>query len=182
VPNLKNLPIGPNAPEMVHAIIEIPKGSRNKIEYDADLEVFKLDRVLFSSVHYPTAYGFIPSTLWDDGDPLDILIFTDQPLSTGVVLDAIPIGGLEMHDDKGSDLKIIAVPAFDPNVNMAKNYSDLQQHRLIEIEHFFVTYKMLEKKETKIGDWISAEQAREAIGNARLAFEKARLEKGETVA
>ena len=159
---------------MVHAVIEIPKGSKSKIEYDANLEVFKLDRVLFSSVHYPTAYGFIPSTLWGDGDPIDILVFSDQPMITGIIVDAIPIGGLEMHDDKGSDLKIIAVAAFDPNVNMAKSYRDLQEHRRTEIEHFFFTYKMLENKTTKVGDWIDAEAARDAIGKGRLAYEEER--------
>src|SRR5437870_2669352 len=107
MPNMKGLPIGDGAPEIVHAVIEIPKGSRNKIEYDPALEVFKLDRVLFSAVHYPTAYGFIPSTLWDDGDPLDVLVITDQPLVTGIVLDVTPIGALELHDDKGDDLKIV---------------------------------------------------------------------------
>src|ERR1051325_382426 len=87
--NLKHLPIGTSAPDVVHAIIEIPKGSRNKIEYDEELEAFKLDRVLFSAVHYPVAYGFIPSTHWDDGDPLDILVITNEPLATGIVLDVI---------------------------------------------------------------------------------------------
>lgn len=176
MPNYKNLPIGPEAPNMVYAVIEIPQGSRNKIEFDPDLECFKLDRVLFSAVHYPTAYGFIPSTLWDDGDPLDVLIITDQILATGLVLDAIPIGGLEMHDDKGHDLKIIAVAAFDPNVNQIKSVSELQNHRRLEIEHFFVTYKMLEDKKVHVGDWIDAEAAREAIGKARVAYEKKQSE------
>jgi inorganic pyrophosphatase len=173
--NLKNLPVGPEAPDIVHAVIEIPKGSRNKIEYDVDLEVFKLDRVLFSAVHYPVAYGFIPSTLWDDGDPLDILVFTDQPLTTGIVLDAIPIGALEMRDQKENDLKIVSVAAFDPSVNKAVNYTDLQAHVRLEIEQFFVTYKQLEKKEVKVGKWLSASEAKEAIGNARIAFEKSRI-------
>ena len=172
--NLKNLPIGSSSPEMVHAVIEIPKGSRNKIEYDVDLEVFKLDRVLFSAVHYPTAYGFVPSTLWHDGDPLDVLVFTDQPLTTGIVLDVIPIGGLEVHDQQENDLKILSVAAFDPLVNQMKNYTDLQPHLRVEIEQFFVTYKQLENKEVRIGKWIEAAAAREAIGNARAAFEEHR--------
>jgi inorganic pyrophosphatase len=172
MPNYKNLPIGPEAPDMVYAVIEIPQGSRNKIEFDPELEVFKLDRVLFSAVHYPTAYGFIPSTLWDDGDPLDVLIITDQQLATGIVLDVIPIGGLEMHDDKGHDLKIIAVAAFDPNVNQLRSINQLQEHRRLEIEHFFVTYKMLEDKKVHVGDWIGPEAARKAIGNARVAHER----------
>src|SRR5690242_11479982 len=107
--NYKDIPIGEKAPESVNAIIEIPRGSRNKIEYNPSLGIFQLDRVLYSAVHYPYSYGFIPSTLWDDGDPLDILVFCDQELITGLLLEVIPIGGLEMIDDKGSDLKVIAV-------------------------------------------------------------------------
>jgi len=175
VANLKYLPLGERSPEIVNAVIEIPKGSRTKIEYDEQLQVFKLDRVLFSAVHYPTAYGFLPSTHWDDGDPLDILVFTDQPLTTGLVLDAIPVGALEMHDDKGSDLKVISVAAFDPNVNHVKNYVELQEHRRIEIEHFFDTYKLLERKHVEIGRWFDAEEAREAIIYAQEAFKKKHL-------
>src|SRR5689334_23324058 len=123
--NYKDIPIGDNAPERVNAIIEIPRGSRNKVEYDAQLGIFKLDRVLYSSVHYPYSYGFIPSTLWDDGDPLDILVFCDQELFTGLLLEVIPIGGLEMTDDKGSDLKIIAVAAGDQSVNHLRDYTEI---------------------------------------------------------
>ncbi len=172
--NLKELPIGPSAPEVVHAVVEIPRGSRSKIEYDAELEVFKLDRVLFSAVHYPVAYGFIPSTMWHDGDPLDVLVVTDEPLATGIVLDVIPVGALEMEDEHGNDLKIIAVAAFDPAVNQFGNYTDLPAHKRIELEQFFTTYKILENKHVKLGNWIPATQAREEIGNARVAFERKR--------
>ncbi|SRR5579883_1438271 len=172
--NLRNLPIGESSPDVVHVVIEIPKGSRNKIEYDEELEVFKLDRVLFSAVHYPAAYGFIPSTRWHDGDPLDVLVVTDQSLTTGIVLDAIPIGALEMEDDSENDLKVIAVAAFDPNVNTFTDYSELPPHRRLEIEQFFETYKMLEKKRVKLGKWLGAAQTRKEIGNARVAFEKIR--------
>jgi inorganic pyrophosphatase len=172
--NLKQLPIGSAAPEMVHAVIEIPKGSRNKIEYDSELEVFKLDRVLYSAVHYPVAYGFIPSTMWLDGDPLDILAITDEPLVTGIVLDVIPIGALELEDEHGNDLKIISVAAFDPNVNLLKDYTELPHMRRNEIEQFFATYKVLEKKDVRLGSWLDAARAREEIGNARVAFERTR--------
>ncbi len=174
--NLKQLPIGSAAPDMVHAVIEIPKGTRSKIEYDAELEVFKLDRVLFSAVHYPVAYGFIPSTMWHDGDPLDVLVVTDEPLTTGIVLDVIPIGALEMEDEHGNDLKIIAVAAFDPVINTAKNYTDLPAHKRIEIEQFFTTYKILENKHVTLGEWLDAARAREEIGNARVVFERKRKE------
>jgi len=175
--NLKCLPIGENAPEIVHAVIEIPKGSRSKIEYDPELEAFKLDRVLYSAVHYPVAYGFIPSTLWGDGDPLDVLVITDQPLMTGIVLDVTPIGALELHDDKGDDLKIVAVAAFDPNVNTMKDQTELPPHRRIEIEHFFDTYKALERKVVEVGSWISTEEAREAINKAHRDFHEHEKEK-----
>lgn len=170
MPNFKNLPIGKDFPNVVNAVIEIPKGSRNKIEYDVELEVFKLDRVLFSSVHYPVAYGFVPSTMWDDGDPVDILVYCDQPLQTGLLVEAIPIGGLEMHDDKGSDLKLIAVAAFDQSVNHVRTLAELQEWRRIEIEHFFDTYKLLEGKRVNIGEWIDAEQARASIVKAHEMF------------
>ena len=172
MPNLKSLPIGENAPEIVHAVIEIPQGSRSKIEYHPEMEVFKLDRVLYSAVHYPTAYGFIPSTLWHDGDPLDILVISDQPLVTGIVLDVIPIGALELHDDKGDDLKIVSVAAFDPNVNVIENYTDLPPHRRVEIEQFFATYKILEEKKVKVGGWLSASRAQKEIAKAQRLFGK----------
>ena len=166
--------MGNDAPDIVNAIIEIPKGSRNKIEYDVELGVFKLDRVLFSAVHYPVAYGFVPSTLWDDGDPVDILVYSDQPLPTGILVQAIPIRGLEMHDDKGSDLKLIAVAAFDQSVNHVRDLDSLQEWRKIEIEHFFDTYKLLEGKRVNIGEWINAEQAKAAITRGHDAYVQAK--------
>ncbi|HEY3874109.1 MAG TPA: inorganic diphosphatase [Candidatus Kapabacteria bacterium] len=172
MPNLKHLPIGEGVPETVHAVIEIPKGTRNKIEYDPELEVFKLDRVLFSSVHYPAAYGFIPSTLWHDGDPLDVLVLTDEPLMTGIVLDVIPIGALGMEDDAGDDLKVIAVAAFDPNASVMKDLSGLPDPRKAEIEQFFKTYKTLEKKTVRIGSWMGVKAAQQAILDAEQAFRK----------
>lgn len=175
MPNLKDLPLGKDSPEIVNAIIEISKGSRNKIEYDVEMEVFKLDRVLFSSVHYPVAYGFVPNTLWDDGDPVDILVYCDQILPTGILVEAIPIGGLEMHDDKGSDLKLIAVAAFDQSVNHVRDLDQLQEWRKIEIEHFFDTYKLLEGKRVNIGEWINAEQARAAILKGHEAYKNAKV-------
>ena len=166
--------MGNEAPNIVNAIIEIPKGSRNKIEYDVELGIFKLDRVLFSAVHYPVAYGFVPSTLWDDGDPVDILVYSDQPLPTGILVEAIPIGGLEMHDDKGSDLKLIAVAAFDQSVNHVRDLESLQEWRKIEIEHFFDTYKLLEGKRVNIGEWINADQAKASILKAHEAYKQAK--------
>jgi len=99
--NLKDIPAGDKAPQIVNAIVEIPKGSRNKYEYDLNLGLFTLDRVLYSSMHYPEAYGFIPSTLYEDGDPVDVLIFIDQPLHVGVLVEVRPVGILRMKDEKG---------------------------------------------------------------------------------
>src|SRR4051812_47131829 len=127
--NYKDLPTGNSAPDRVNAVIEIPRGSRSKVEYDPELQIFRLDRVLYSSVHYPYSYGFIPSTLWDDGDPLDILVFCDEDLFPGLLLEVIPIGALEMSDDKGSDLKVVAVAASDQNVNRITEYTQLAEHR-----------------------------------------------------
>ena len=107
--NLKYLPLGDGSPDIVNAVVEIPKGSRNKYEYNMDLGVFQLDRVLYSSMHYPEAYGFIPSTLYDDGDPMDVLIVIDQPLQTGIMIEVKPVGILKMQDEKGTDDKVISV-------------------------------------------------------------------------
>ncbi len=172
--NYKDLPIGSSSPEIVNAIIEIPRGSRNKVEYDPELGIFRLDRVLYSSVHYPYSYGFIPSTLWDDGDPLDILVFCDQVLTTGLLLEVIPIGGLEMSDDKGSDLKVIAAAKGDQSVNHLRNYTDLAEHRRIEIQHFFETYKLLEAKGVIVGKWIDAAEVRKDILKAADSYKGAK--------
>jgi inorganic pyrophosphatase len=139
--NLKYLPIGDDTPRIVNAIVEIPKGSRNKYEYNVDLGVFQLDRVLFSSMHYPEAYGFIPSTLYEDGDPVDVLIVIDQPLQTGIMLEVRPIGILKMQDEKGSDDKIISVAKHDPTYSSIKEIKALPRHTLVEIEHFFTSSK-----------------------------------------
>jgi inorganic pyrophosphatase len=161
--NLKDLPIGDDFPGVVNAIVEIPKGSRNKYEYDVTLEVFKLDRVLYSSMVYPEAYGFVPHTLWDDGDPLDIFIFIDQPLSTGVLVEARPIGILRMKDEKGPDDKILSVAIGDPTYGRYKDITDVPQHLLVEIEHFFINYKKLEGKHVESFGWDNEAVALEAV-------------------
>lgn len=161
--NLKDLPIGDEFPRVVNAIVEIPKGSRNKYEYDVTLEVFKLDRVLYSSMVYPEAYGFVPHTLWDDGDPLDIFIFIDQPLSTGVLVEAKPIGILRMRDEKGPDDKILSVAIGDPTYGRYNDIVDVPQHLLVEIEHFFINYKKLEGKHVESFGWDNVIVALEAV-------------------
>lgn len=161
--NLKRLPIRSDFPNVVYAVIEIPAGSRNKYEYDPDLHVFRLDRVLYSAVHYPTAYGFIPSTLYDDGDPLDTMVIVSQPLHIGVVVESRPVGLLRMKDDKGADDKILSVAVHDEHYRDVRNVDQLPHHLLTEIEHFFTTYKHLEGKDVRSFGWEPAEFARAAI-------------------
>ncbi len=161
--NFKDLPIGDHFPRTINAVVEIPKGSRNKYEYDVHLGVFKLDRVLYSSMHYPEAYGFVPSTLSDDGDPLDILIFIDQPLFTGVVVEVKPIGILRMKDEKGPDDKILSVAVKDPTYRNISDVREVPGHLLIEIEHFFTSYKLLENKHVESFGWDNTSAAADAV-------------------
>ncbi|MDD8019160.1 MAG: inorganic diphosphatase [Bacteroidota bacterium] len=171
--NMKDLPIGKQSPRVVNAIVEIPKGSRNKYEYDVELGVFKLDRVLYSSMVYPEAYGFVPSTLWDDGDPLDIFIFIDQPLTTGVLVEVKPIGILRMKDEKGSDDKVLSVAIGDPTYGTMSDIKDVPKHLLIEVEHFFVNYKKLEGKHVESFGWDNVLSALEAVRQGHAQYLKA---------
>ncbi len=143
----------------VEAVVEIPKGSRNKYEIDHETGIVRLDRVLFSSVHYPTDYGFVLNTISADNDPLDVLIIVEEPTFPGCHVMVRPIGVLVMRDEKGLDEKILAVPIADPRFNTIKDISQLQPHWLTEIENFFSTYKLLEGKETTVADWTGATQA-----------------------
>jgi inorganic pyrophosphatase len=171
--NLKDLPIGENLPSIINAIVEIPKGGRNKYEYDVDLGVFRLNRVLYSSMHYPEAYGFVPSTLWDDGDPLDILIFIDEPLDIGILVDVKPIGILHMRDEKGPDDKILSVAINDPTYRSINDVAEVPKHLLVEIEHFFTSYKSLEGKHVESFGWENAQAAFKAVTLAHQKYLKA---------
>ncbi|QCW98953.1 inorganic diphosphatase [Aggregatimonas sangjinii] len=141
-------------------LIEIPKGSRNKYEYDFTLNKIRFDRTLFSSMMYPGDYGFIPETLALDGDPLDVLILCTEPTYPMVVVQVKPIGVFHMADEKGPDEKIICVPVSDPIWNQKDDLSDINPHRVKEIEHFFQVYKDLEKKKVDVGGWGNAEEAK----------------------
>jgi inorganic pyrophosphatase len=158
---------------VIDAFIEIPKGSRNKYEYDEALGRFRLDRVLYSSVHYPTDYGFIPYTLAPDGDHLDILVAVHEPTFPGCVVESRPIGGLDMADEKGSDFKVLAVPTGDPRFDHMTTLDDLAPHTLREIEAFFATYKLLEPKETEVIGWHNVDEAWREIEKARVAYRDA---------
>jgi inorganic pyrophosphatase len=156
---------GPVA-DSIDVVIEIPQGSRNKYEYDHVSHAIRLDRVLHSSVHYPSDYGFIPDTLSEDGDPLDVLVLVYEPTFPGCIIPVRPIGVLRMNDDKGYDEKILAVPAGDPRFDDVFDLPDLHGHWLREIENFFATYKLLEEKNTELHGWKNAEAARQVIVHA----------------
>jgi inorganic pyrophosphatase len=147
----------------VEAIVEIPRGSRNKYEMDHNSGEIHLDRVLYSSVHYPTDYGFIPHTQSADGDPLDIMILVEEPTFPGCHVMVRPIGVLLMRDEKGFDEKILGVPLADPRFDDINDIGQVQKHWLAEIENFFSTYKLLEKKETSVEDWKDARTAIEVL-------------------
>jgi inorganic pyrophosphatase len=155
----------------VDAVIEISMGSRNKYEFDEATGRMRLDRVLFTSVHYPTDYGFIPETLSEDGDHLDILVLTYSPTFSGCIVEARPIGGLSMTDEKGGDFKVLAVPCGDPRFATTHSLDDLEQHWLREIETFFKTYKLLEPKETEVGRWHDLAEAWQEIDASRARFQ-----------
>ena len=156
--------------ESVLAFIEIPRGSRNKYEYDEERGVFVLDRVLYSSVHYPTDYGWIPDTLAEDGDHLDILVIMQEPSFPGCMIESRPLGGLDMHDEKGSDFKVLAVPVGDPRFDHVTSLEGLGRHRLLEIETFFATYKLLEPKDTDVQGWHDADYAWQKIEDCRKRY------------
>ncbi|MGH7756882.1 MAG: inorganic diphosphatase, partial [Vulcanimicrobiaceae bacterium] len=162
-PNYLFLPYGERAPEEINVVVEIPQGSRNKYEYDKTLNVFRLDRALHSPIYYPGDYGFVPRTLAEDDDPLDVLILVVQPTFTGCFVRARPIGLLEMIDDGKPDEKILAVPLGEPAYNDVHTYSQIFPHTLRMISHFFETYKQLEGKTTSIGGWSDSATARRSI-------------------
>ncbi len=137
----------------IDVVIEIPRGSRNKYEYDHESHVIRLDRRLFSATVYPSDYGFVPGTLAEDGDPLDALVLLEDPTFPGCVVTARPVGIFWMTDEKGPDAKIICVPEGDPNWTDVSNIDELPLHLLDEIRHFFEVYKDLEpgKSSSTIG-------------------------------
>jgi inorganic pyrophosphatase len=138
---------------VIEIVVEIPRGSRNKYEFDKQRGVFFLDRVLYSSVHYPTDYGYVPGTLGEDGDPLDVLLIVNEPTFPGCHVMMRPIGMLDMADDRGRDHKILGVPVTDPRFRSITSLESLDPHWLVEIENFFQTYKTLEEKATEINGW-----------------------------
>ncbi|MGV8168806.1 MAG: inorganic diphosphatase [Candidatus Nanoarchaeia archaeon] len=154
---------GEEAPEEVNVIVEVPKNSTLKYELDKKTGLIKLDRVLYSAVHYPGDYGFIPQTYWDDNDPMDILILSNFPVHPGILVRARPIGVLHIVDQNENDDKIIAVHATDPRFDRYRDISDMPEHIVLEIKHFFETYKALQNKEVKVLDLKNGAMARKLI-------------------
>ena len=169
----------PASRDPIEVVVEIPSGSRNKYEYDHARHRFVLDRVLYSSVHYPCDYGFIEGSMADDGDPLDVLVIISEPTFPGCVVRARPVGVLDMKDDKGHDYKILAVANDDPRWDQTAALEDLSQHRLREIENFFETYKALEDRETDVSGWLGIDDAWRIIDAAMTAGEHAAAHPGE---
>lgn len=150
----------------MNVIIEINKGSKNKYEIDKETGLIALDRVNYTSQDYPFDYGFVPQTLWDDGDALDVVLLTTYPLFPGVLVRARPVGIMHMVDGGEADEKVIAVPTEDPRFKDMQDLSDVNAHTLKEIEHFFKTYKQLQKKVVEVGEF-------EGKAAAEAAFERA---------
>jgi inorganic pyrophosphatase len=151
----------------VTVFIEIPKGSRNKYEYDPEMKRLRFDRTLFSAVHYPSDYGFIPDTLAQDGDALDALVLVSEPTFPGCIIDAKPVGLFKMSDEKGPDEKILCVPLHDPLWNHIESLDGVPPHLLKEIEHFFAIYKDLEEKITGVEGWEDRDAAERAVSEAQ---------------
>lgn len=162
--------IDPGTKEEMNVIIEIPKGSHNKYEIDKKTGVIKLDRVMHSAQDYPFDYGFVPQTLWDDGDALDVVLLTTHPLTSGILAPARAIGVLHMTDGGEADEKIIAVAAGDPRYAEVYDIKDANQHVLKEIAHFFATYKQIQKKEVVVGEFEGRSAALAAYERARKMY------------
>lgn len=165
-----DLPTGPEPPQLIHAIIEIPSTTRNKYELDHETGIFRLDRVLYSSLHYPADYGLIPQTLYDDGDPLDVLVLIKEPTFPGCVVTARPIGMFRMLDKGASDDKVLAVAAHDPLYDHYQSLENISRNELREIAHFFGHYKDLEGTRVEAQGWVGRAGTLERISYAQRLY------------
>ena len=163
---------GNKVPEIVNALIEIPQGSRSKYEIDKKTGLLKLDRVIYSSFHYPVNYGFIPKTLGKDGDPLDILVMCSEPIQPLCLVEALVIGNMQMIDTGLVDDKIIAVAIKDPGVNYITSLSEVPQHFFNILKNYFEQYKVLENKTVEINDFQDKSEAFDVIKEAILYYNK----------
>jgi len=156
----------------LQCVIEIPRGSRNKYEYDPELGAIRLDRFVSASVVYPTDYGFVPETIAPDGDPLDVLVCVSEPTFPGCVIVARPVALFGMSDEKGPDDHVVCVPCEDPNWAAVRDVQDLSAQLRAEISHFFEVYKDLDEgRFSSVGDWSDRAAAWEAVRAARAAWE-----------
>ena len=155
--------IQPGTRDDMNVIVEISRGSGNKYEVNKETGIIALDRVLHTSQDFPFDYGFVPRTLWHDGDPLDVIILSTYPLMTGVLVKVRPVAIMNINDSGDEDDKIIAVPSKDPRWNDVNDLKDLNKHTLKEIAHFYATYKGLQDKEVKVKGYQGVEEARKAF-------------------
>ncbi len=167
-----NVPIGDDAPESFQAVIEIPRGGKIKYELDKETGLIRVDRVLYSSVIYPANYGFIPQTLGDDNDPLDVLVIMQEPVAPLSILTARPIGVMEMFDEEQLDEKIICIHLDDPAFNGYYHIWELPEHMLKEVKRFFEDYKKLEDKEVKVDNFLGPDKARSVVLKAMQQYEE----------
>lgn len=158
-----DLDLGEKAPDEFNVIIEIPKWSKNKYEIDKKTGLIKLDRAMKTAQDYPFDYGFAPQTLWEDDDPLDVVVLTTYPLSPGILVVVRPIGVMRMIDDGEGDDKIISVPVEDPRWDKVKDLKDIGDYTPKEIQHFFETYKQIDNKKVEVNGFEGREAAIEAV-------------------
>ena len=165
-----HIDIGDQAPAIVRAVIEIPKGTRLKYELDKPTGLLKLDRVLYSAMFYPMNYGLVPQTWFEDGDPLDILVMCSQDIEPLCVVDARVVGIMHMEDEHGTDDKIIAVAHNDPAYAHIREAGDIPAHHMTELQNFFEGYKTLENKFVKVGAMLGREPAQECVAKSIAAY------------
>lgn len=169
---LHHISPGPDVPHVIHCYVEIARGQRNKYELDKETGLLKFDRLLYSAMHYPGDYGFIPQTLAGDGDPLDVLVVVTEPTFPGCLMEVRPVGVFLMEDDKGVDEKILAVPVEDPRHHEYRVLTHVPPHLLKEVEHFFKVYKDLEGKHTQVQGWKDVDVAYRIIREAIERYEE----------
>ncbi len=164
--------ISAGSKDEINVIIEVPKGSSNKYEIDKDTGLIKLDRANYSSAAFPAEYGFVPQTLWDDGDALDVVVLATFPIPSGILVKVRPVALMEMIDSGENDYKLIAVPVKDKRWEDVQDLSDLNKHTLKEIQHFFETYKQLKGSpaEVVINGFKGKEAAQEAFERSRALY------------
>ncbi len=165
---LHDIPAGTK--EEMNVIIEIPKFSKNKYEIDKETGIIALDRVMHTAQDYPFDYGFVPKTLFDDGDALDVVLVTTHPLAPGILVRARTVAIMEMIDGGERDDKVVAVPIEDPRFDEVKDINDLNKHFIKEMTHFFETYKKVQNKEVSVGEWHGAEAAMEAFEKSQKMY------------